>query len=148
MTSRSFLLLWMIGILESYGGAYANSCSGLPDCHSDTPTIIETYGFRPENHTCRTPDGFHLTLHRIRQKTQQKQPLGSVLLLHGLLDSSSTWVMNGRKGSLAFILADSGFDVWLGNSRGNSYSLAHDTLKPSDKKFWKWSWDEMARYAK
>ncbi|KAK3596368.1 hypothetical protein CHS0354_036920 [Potamilus streckersoni] len=37
-------------------------------------------------------------------------------------------------------------DVWLGNSRGNFYSMKHKTLKPSDKEFWAWSWDEMAKY--
>ena len=41
----------------------------------------------------------------------------------------------------AFLLADSGFDVWLANSRGNTYSRRHKSLKPSDKAFWQWRLD-------
>lgn len=37
---------------------------------------------------------------------------------------------------IAFLLADSGYDVWCGNARGNTYSRSHVYLKPQDKKFW------------
>ncbi len=41
-----------------------------------------------------------------------------VYLQHGLLDSSATWVMNFPEQSLAFILHDAGYDVWLGRPSG------------------------------
>nr|CAD7576180.1 unnamed protein product [Timema californicum] len=36
----------------------------------------------------------------------------------------------------AYLLADRGFDVWLGNARGNTYSRRHVRLSPKDPQFW------------
>ncbi|KAG2445724.1 hypothetical protein HXX76_000330 [Chlamydomonas incerta] len=73
-------------------------------------------------------------------------PRPVVLLQHGLLDSAAGYLVNGPGRSLAFILADEGYDVWLGNVRGNSLSRAHVSLTPDDAAFWMWSYDEMAVY--
>jgi pimeloyl-ACP methyl ester carboxylesterase len=64
-----------------------------------------------------------------------------VLLQHGLLDSSFTWILNWPEQSLAYILADAGFDVWLGNVRGNRYSQGHVSNLTN---FWEYSWDQHA----
>mmetsp|Transcript_75678 Transcript_75678/g.202560 ORF Transcript_75678/g.202560 Transcript_75678/m.202560 type:complete len:419 (+) Transcript_75678:1-1257(+) len=117
------------------------------ECELNSTQIIALYGYIPEEHICRTPDGYHLTLHRITTNSTPPFSKGpTLLLLHGLLDSSSTFLLNGRNSSLAFLLADQGFDIWLGNSRGNRYSLGHDFLSPRDVRFWNWSWDALARY--
>ena len=50
-------------------------------------------------------------------------------------------------GAPAFRLAEQGYDVWLGNFRGNTYSRAHLSLNPDvDNEYWRFTWDEMARH--
>jgi len=71
-----------------------------------------------------------------------------VFLQHGLMDSSATWVLAGPDNHApAFRLAEEGYDVWLGNFRGNLYSRAHSEYDPDySREFWEFTWDEMARY--
>jgi lysosomal acid lipase/cholesteryl ester hydrolase len=106
------------------------------------PTVAERilfHGYPVEDHTTETADGYVLSMERIPSEGPP------VLLLHGLADSSSTWVMDDDAGSsLAYILHDAGFDVWLGNSRGTQLSKkAHVYLSPNDPKFWDFSIDQM-----
>lgn len=69
-----------------------------------------------------------------------------VLIMHGLIESSGCWVLMGKELGLGFILADAGYDVWLGNARGNKYSRRHIKYSPDGffrKKFWSFSWHEI-----
>jgi len=70
----------------------------------------------------------------------------AVLLWHGLLDDAYTWVEQGKDRSLAYMLADQGYDVWMGNNRGNCYCQEHTYLSVKSEEFWNFSWDEMAKY--
>jgi hypothetical protein len=58
-------------------------------------------------------------------------------------------VLNGEK-SIAFLLADLGYDCWMNNSRGNRYSRQHVFLDPDNEddkeRFWDYSFEEMAKY--
>ena len=48
-----------------------------------------------------------------------------MLLQHGLLESSAVFVDNGPRRSLAFALADAGFDVWMSNTCVTSRLILH-----------------------
>ena len=64
-------------------------------------------------------------------------------MLHGLADSSDSWILNHKDKAPAFIAAEAGYDVWLPNARGNKYGMAHTQYDPNrDKEFWDHSWIE------
>lgn len=58
--------------------------------------------------------------------------------------------MNSPKESPAFKLADLGYDVWLGNTRGNKYSRDHQSLDPDapndEDQFWNIGFEDMGYY--
>lgn len=66
--------------------------------------------------------------------------------MHGLLSSSVDFVLLGSKKALAYKLSDAGYDVWMGNARGNTFSRKHELLSPYTNAFWRFSWDEIGRY--
>jgi lysosomal acid lipase/cholesteryl ester hydrolase len=41
----------------------------------------------------------------------------------------------------AFVLSRAGYDVWLGNSRGNKYSKDHINKKIKNKAYWSFSFE-------
>ena len=112
--------------------------------------MISREGYPAETHLVETEDCYYLTMHRIPHgRDDPKNGTGgrpAVYLQHGLLCSSADWVMGSADNSLGFLLADAGYDVWMGNYRGNTYSRSHCSLDPKMKDFWRFSWDEMGKY--
>ena len=69
-----------------------------------------------------------------------------VFLQHGIADSADCWIMNTPAKSEAFELVRLGYDVWLGNNRGNGHSMKHVNLTVKDKAFWEFSFTELGTY--
>ncbi|KAG6512252.1 hypothetical protein ZIOFF_030349 [Zingiber officinale] len=93
-------------------------------------------GYKCQEYKVQTEDGYILGLQRIPQgrdsdrEGKKRQP---VLLQHGILVDGMSWVLNSPEESLAFILADNGFDVWIANTRGTTWSPTHISLNITDQ---------------
>lgn len=63
----------------------------------------------------------------------------TVFMQHGVFDSADCWIVNRREVAPAMVLADGGYDVWLGNSRGNKYSNTHSNPFIQQSDYWDFS---------
>ncbi|XP_037040292.1 lysosomal acid lipase/cholesteryl ester hydrolase-like [Bradysia coprophila] len=105
--------------------------------------IIKSEGYHAELHSVITDDAYILSVHRIRPPHPTAK---IVLIMHGLQVNSFSFVLPGNQRSLAFELANNGYDVWIGNARGTEFSKKHQSLHPNSAKFWDFSFHEIAAY--
>jgi lysosomal acid lipase/cholesteryl ester hydrolase len=102
------LVVWCACSLLLASHSDASAACADPDCFASVPQLILEKGYPAETHDVVTTDGYILTMHRI-----PRPGAPAVLLQHGLLDASETWVINEGNNSLGFILHDAGFDVFM-----------------------------------
>ncbi|KAJ5958278.1 Alpha/beta hydrolase fold-1 [Penicillium vulpinum] len=130
---------------------FANSVADA----SDFTEICALFGYQAEEHIVQTNDGYLLGLHRLAYRKGEENmrvnhgPSGIrkkvVYLHHGLLMSSEVWVaLTDEQRCLPFQLVERGYDVWLGNNRGNKYSKKSIRFSPGSNEFWDFSIDQFA----
>lgn len=72
------------------------------------------------------------------------EPKPVVFIQHGLFSCSDCFLLNGPDNAIAYNFVDAGFDVWLGNARGNIYSRNNTKISLNHPYFWNFSWHEIA----
>ncbi|KYR02335.1 hypothetical protein DLAC_01166 [Tieghemostelium lacteum] len=152
----SIVVLFLLSLLLT--GVFANSSSSSNedtlDERRNITQLIAARGYPFEQHEAITPDGYVLSIQRIPAGRYQSNPnpYGSngkqvVFLQHGVEDIGTTWVMQENVyQSLGFILADQGYDVWINNVRGTTYSNENLYYNITSREYWAFSFDEMAKY--
>ncbi|GBF99175.1 alpha beta hydrolase family [Raphidocelis subcapitata] len=108
---------------------------------SPTAAVIRMAGYPLMTYTVVTEDGYVLRLERIPRPGAPDV----ALFMHGVLDTSLTWVSSGVTGSQAFAAWDQGFDVWLGSSRSNPPRVATDPERQG-MGYWEYTLNELGIY--
>ncbi|XP_026546749.1 lipase member M-like, partial [Notechis scutatus] len=108
--------------------------------------IIQYWGYPSEEYQIRTDDAYYLQLNRIPHGKYCPQNEGIVLLVHGFPLEGRSWIANIPSNSLGFFLADAGYDVWIINNRGTTWSRRHQEFSIDQQEFWEFSFHEMAIY--
>ncbi|CAH1406926.1 unnamed protein product [Nezara viridula] len=132
-------------ILSSY------QSEGSHELNTSQADLVLRHGYPFDVHELTTEDGYVLSLFRIPFGKKDIHQLGPpVILQHGLQCSAACWLFSEPDKGLGFIMADQGYDVWMPNSRGTTYSRKHRTLDPNswfdEDKYWDFSFHELGYY--
>lgn len=130
--------------------AFSSALNVERDDYRKFQEIVLRNGYAVEHHTLVTSDDYVLTLYRIpgkladsasNNKNRAQKP--AVLMLHSQDWDMTQWVTNDFDKANAFILAEAGYDVWMGNNRGSAYSRGHLNYTRDDFEFWQFYQEEM-----
>ncbi|XP_070608375.1 lipase member M-like [Erythrolamprus reginae] len=132
--------LWMLIPMTAMQGNLSSE-EVNPESFMNICERIRYWGYCCEEYEILTEDGYYLNVNRILGGNKS-----AILLMHGLDMEGSVWISNLPHQSLGFILADAGYDVWIGNSRGNFWSRRHKHLLVNETEFWNFSFHELGIY--
>lgn len=147
----------------------------LEDTNRNIFEMITSRGFKYESHFVNNEQGYILQIVRIINpliNDTERIKLKPIILQHGFQTNAKCWLLArdgymNRTGTyiekidgdieiidddtntgsaLGFVLAARGYDVWLGNTRGNPYSTNHTTLNPEETKFWEFALDDLIEF--
>ena len=100
-------------------------------------------------HTITTEDGYIITVFQLHSKEYNGESKGSILLQNGLFEDASSWLQTPQNEKNAAVyniplplrLIENGYDVWLGNMRGSTYSRHHTHFDANDptSRYWNFS---------
>ena len=112
---------------------------------------MEKWGYTWEAFDVTTKDGYILTTFHITGTVEGgpfKPDKSTVLIQHGALQDAASWIDQYQVGKpMPLMLADQGYDIWMGNNRGTEYSRGHTGDINSDYiQFWEFSYAEMGMY--
>ncbi|CAD5225684.1 unnamed protein product [Bursaphelenchus xylophilus] len=146
----SMQMLFSLLVVTVVASADLISDLHLPEQDLDALGLIKYWGYQGEEYIVETVDDWLLPMQRIpRAKNEDPNSDISgkpvVILQHGIECASDNFLLNLPHQTPGFVFADAGYDVWLPNSRGNTYS-SHKNYTRAQPEFWKWTSDEMQLY--
>lgn len=168
MQLKHFDILCFIILTCHYQSSVKSELQFIDD---NVTLLIKSAEYPAEVHDVKTDDGYYVRLHRIPKGKLSKMlipPNGinlfdrigdavkniienrrptPVLVMHGLFSSAPCFLVSGPQNGLGFILADAGFDVWLGNARGTTYSKRHEIYNTDSAEYWNFRYEVNGNYS-
>lgn len=130
---KALILFLVIKITSSYSD------------DDDVLDLINSSGYKGEFHEISTDDDYIVGVHRIYGRNE-KIPKYPVFLMHGFLTTPISFFITSKKNSLPFLLADKGYDVFMGSRRGTKFSTNHQNFSTESKEFWDFTWHSIGLY--
>ena len=150
----SFLLkgaLAALTVLE-IGATSADDINNYP-IFADAMTA-EGSNFGWKSYPLTSGNGYNLIMFRVTEDatgTPLTPTKGPILLVHGMFSSPTDFLGRSDSGSasLPIQLAQMGYDVWIGCSRGRPYTDTHtvyDLNNPDEEKsYWDYTYEEIGK---
>ena len=140
------ILLILLGAIAVGPTIYYFSNNNKNSVLNNYKEFIERFGHKLEENEVTTEDGYILSLWHLIPNFKV-DPEKVIFLQPGFLSTGLNYFGINKK-SLAYVLQEKGYDVWIGNNRGCKFSSKHitkDSTK-SNGNYWEYTMDEIVKY--